>query len=217
MTGGAYIPSADQMELCDGSYLSVLSPEDGCMPGGTPIRLEVIAHHLSQLCRYAGATTRFYSVAEHAVLVSRRLRAQGYDVSVQLAGLHHDDAEAFLGDVGSALKRSLSNYDVLETNMMSAIKNHLGLAHLPFDHRAIKEADLWALSAEAYFLMPSRGFGWRSDGLFDPDEVEASEDPHHLFTALQVLAGFRFRDMHDYFAMEHMALQAERYVTTGIL
>lgn len=68
------------------------------------ICIEDIAHHLANLCRYTGACPQFYSVAQHSVLVSARLRLWGSSVRVQLAGLLHDAGEAYFNDLASPVK-----------------------------------------------------------------------------------------------------------------
>jgi hypothetical protein len=69
-----------------------------------------IAHGLSMMCRYGGAVRRFYSVAEHSVLVSMH-----GDPRFARRKLMHDAAEAVLGfDVPSPIKRDPRFAGVLE-------------------------------------------------------------------------------------------------------
>lgn len=127
-------------------------------PDPATIRLGDIAHGLSMTCRFAGHTSRFYSVAEHAVLVARRVQSLGHSERTVLAALHHDDAEAFLGDIPAPLKCLVPDFAPLEEQMLRVIGCALGLLEVSrVDHDVVKKADVWALRHEAYQLMRSQG------------------------------------------------------------
>lgn len=64
-----------------------------------------IVHALSHLNRWTGHTNMTYNVAQHAVMVATMVEGLAPDLA--LAALHHDDAEAYLGDVASPIKRML--------------------------------------------------------------------------------------------------------------
>jgi len=66
------------------------------------VNLLDIAHSLSQLCRFTGHTDRFYSVAQHCVLVSHVL--EGKDGCGQ-HGLLHEVDEPYLNDISSPVKQ----------------------------------------------------------------------------------------------------------------
>ena len=66
-----------------------------------------IAHALSQICRFGGHTSSFYSVAEHSINVATLLEQQGADKITVLAGLLHDATEAYMGDMPRPIKQSL--------------------------------------------------------------------------------------------------------------
>jgi uncharacterized protein len=68
------------------------------------IAIEDIAHHLSNICRFNGACSTFYSVAEHSFHVSYRISAQSRKPT-KLWGLLHDAAEAYLGDLLDPFKQ----------------------------------------------------------------------------------------------------------------
>lgn len=161
------------MKTIDASYIELQSGEFLNFKDLDPssIRLEDIAHGLSNLCRFTGHTRTFYSVAQHALLVSKHLEIQGYDRDVCLAGLHHDDSEAFLGDVNKPLKEMLPEYKQIEHETQGIIEEAIDINCFSYEPE-VKRADMWALSAEAYHLLPSKGRNWFSWGLYRPDEDE---------------------------------------------
>lgn len=103
--------------------------------------IKTIAHALSNLCRYTGHSKRFYSVAEHCVIVSRLVPAK-----YALEGLMHDASEAYCGDVASPLKALLPGYREIEDGVQEAIAGYFGLKY-PFPPE-VKEADILAYVTE---------------------------------------------------------------------
>lgn len=104
------------------------------------VNVEEIAHSLALICRYGGHCRTFYSVAQHAVLVAKYLEEAGHPNEVVLQGLHHDDTEAYLGDVIRPLKMLLPNYQEIEEGFEVKIAKAFKLSH-PY-HPAVKEADM---------------------------------------------------------------------------
>lgn len=91
------------------------------------INIQDIAHHLSLLCRFNGATSRFYSVAQHSLYVSYFAPKKFH-----LWGLLHDAAEAYVGDVINPIKQ-LDEYDelrVVEKKIEVTIWRRFGLLGL---------------------------------------------------------------------------------------
>lgn len=131
-----------------GKYMDLVFPDAGS------VCIQDIASHLGGLCRFTGATKRFYSVAEHSVLVSRLIVVSP---SVQMFGLLHDASEAYLGDVSTPLKRSglLGDYSSLEEAMQRTIITSLGLSFDDFctAYGVIKAADYAAFCLEWKHLM----------------------------------------------------------------
>lgn len=123
-------------------------------PRAEDIRVTDIANALSKICRFGGHTNRFYSVAEHSVLVS-------YVVPPEHAwqALFHDAPEAYVGDVPRPLKRLLgSTYGDLEELSWLAICDALDIN--PDMHESVKHADNAVLMAEKAQLYPDDGPQW---------------------------------------------------------
>ena len=119
-------------------------------PRPEDVRLEDIVHSLSHLCRFVGHTDRFYSVAEHSVLVS-----QLCDQEAAVFGLLHDAAEAYVGDLASPVKRQVPGFAVLEERVLSAVLVGLGVPPPTAALRArVANADAVALGAEAARVAP---------------------------------------------------------------
>jgi uncharacterized protein len=172
--GSVYEPGLTEIEVRSGRYVDVTAPQ------ADRIHLDDIAHALSNLCRYTGHSRTFYSVAEHAVLVADRLRALDYSPVVAMAGLHHDDAEAYLGDVARPLKIALGEgYRALGRQMHAVICNAVEIAYPGADGwQAVLDADMWALAVEARCLMQSRGVGWHGLPSPVPGRVDLGLQPN---------------------------------------
>jgi hypothetical protein len=112
------------------------------------IDIQDIAHALSQICRFGGHCSRFYSVAEHSILVSIRCPQE-----LKLVGLLHDAAEAYLGDVPTPLKQEW--FQKTEHNLMMAIYKRFDLRRFRADQSSIdliKKIDSHLLLIEASAL-----------------------------------------------------------------
>jgi 5'-deoxynucleotidase YfbR-like HD superfamily hydrolase len=131
-------------------------------PDPATLTLEDIAHKLAQTNRYGGSSAYPYSVAQHAVFVSERIKRIGGSRRQQLLALHHDDPEAFLGDIPKPWKAALGEpYRRLTKRMEAAMWEALGIQPPTEDeHHIIKAADNFALLVEARHLLPSGGHRW---------------------------------------------------------
>lgn len=132
-------------------------------PSPDEIDIEDIAFALSNKCRFSGHT-QFFSVAEHSLSVAHRLPPE-----LRLAGLLHDAAEAYLGDIPSPLKAVLPDYRSLEDINEIAIAKKFNVVLDIYDKSVVKRADVDALFTEAYYLLPSKGKDW---SMFQNEDFE---------------------------------------------
>lgn len=122
------------------------------------VYLEDIAQGLSNTCRYSGQCNRFYSVAEHSVLVSKMIEHvlpanHPLLAALMIAGLMHDSPEAYLGDMTTPLKILCPGYKIIEKRLEDAIQKAFGV-DVGFSHPIVKECDLRMYWRERSVLMP---------------------------------------------------------------
>jgi len=124
-----------------------------------------IAHGLSNICRYGGQSSEFYSVAQHSVYVSYNC---GEDA---LNGLLHDGSEAYLGDVPRPIKHTpqYSFYRDVEEVLQTMIFQKFGedgeytwttggMCSCDYETKAVKNADNQVLLVEQQHLF-AKPFG----------------------------------------------------------
>ena len=116
------------------------------------IQLTDITRALSHTSRFSGMTSRFYSVAEHSILVGHLVARITSNPNTVLQALMHDAPEAYLTDIPSPFKGALKNFRTLEDNVWERIATKYNLA-VGMDP-LIKTMDWVALFAEAMELQP---------------------------------------------------------------
>lgn len=125
-------------------------------PRPTDVSIDDIAHHLAMICRFCGACTRHYSVAEHSVYVSRLVPPE-----LMQRALLHDAAEAYCNDIVKPIKRDLLGYAAIEAANESAIFRAFNLPMFTADeHAEIKRADHAILLAEQAVIMRPAPAKW---------------------------------------------------------
>ena len=119
-----------------------------------------VAHALGYQCRYGGHTRRYYSVAEHCILMSLTMPTP----ELALAALLHDATEAYVVDVPRPLKRHLAGYAEIEDRVALAIVARFGLTCSPWPDE-VHEADNRILLDERAQLMAPPPASWAIDHL----------------------------------------------------
>jgi len=140
-------------------------------PKAESIDFRDIAHALSNICRFVGHTSRFYSVAEHSI--------HCHDVAVSLVGcrcpvtaavLLHDAAEAYMHDLCRAVKyqKEMVGYRVQLDALQELIERTASedIANAKIAHRSfIKFVDNGLLELEASRLFSrTKGASWNWNG-----------------------------------------------------
>ena len=123
-----------------------------------------IAHSLAMQCRYNGHVKRFYSVAEHCVLMSDFILADvsysGADArELALWALLHDAAEAYIGDMVRPLKINMPAFVALDELVTAAVARRFALddAAIP---SAVKTIDTRILLDERAALLGDSPRSW---------------------------------------------------------
>lgn len=185
-------------------------------PSPEMVKLDDIAHALSQICRWGGHCKHHYSVAQHAMTVMELV--QRTHPHLALAALHHDSAEAYLTDQPKPVKRfceflfkDLTDgqeahvpFDVVEHDLQQVIFIALNISW-PTDHewQIIKAADLSVLLAEAKELMPHDDWFLNNYSPYQPANIVIGD--------AEFLGGMS--NMRDLFIQSHYAGK-NRYACT---
>ncbi len=142
--------------LANGKYKSVmdLNSED--------ISLREIATRLGRICRFDGRIDRFYSVAEHVVNLSWYFKESP---ELSFEALHHDDHEAYIGDIITPIKRLMGQeFEVMDNHTSAVTREFFGLS--PELDPRIKIADKSIATNEAQEMRPP--FDWETAGWSKP-------------------------------------------------
>lgn len=127
-----------------------------------------IAHALSMLCRYGGHSHRFFSVAEHCVLMSYAVAPEN-----ALWALLHDAAEGLgMVDLPRPVKRAIPLYRAVEDRVMEAVCKRFDLD--PVCPAEVKAADTRILSDERAALKGPPPLPWVSLENVEPLGVSIS-------------------------------------------
>lgn len=177
-------PHSDWVQLPFGT------PHDLRNPLRTRWRLDEIARGLSRLCRFAGATHPFYSVAQHCTVM-----AQIAPAPFRLACLLHDAHEIVTSDIPSPVKRMLGGVKIITDPIDAGITRDFGLPHQAFDNATVRALDQRMFATEVRDMVPPGiwEFPVRADPfdfILDPWGPEDAER-RFITTAVEILIADR--------------------------
>ena len=118
------------------------------------IAIEDVAHHLSRLPRFAGATQVPWCVAAHSLHCASLAERQGLPAAAQLYALLHDAHEAYMSDIPSPFKRAVAHpLAIVEDALQHHVLGQLGCKGYQAWHYQVKQIDLISLATERRDLM----------------------------------------------------------------
>jgi uncharacterized protein len=147
---------------------------DLARPEPIDIDLDDIALALSRIPRWAGHTSRDWSIADHSLFVLELLQtyyAPNASKALRLAALLHDAREAYTGDhvrplIAETRRRSTSLITAdavvedIQVDLDRAIAARFSIPQELFYHPAVQAADNLAAVLEAETLMPAGSVQW---------------------------------------------------------
>ncbi len=86
------------------------------------VDIEDIARGLAYKAHFGGQSPEFFSIAQHSLIVCRKMEEYGIvDPDLLLLGLLHDASEAYIGDMIKPLKVHLPLFCEVENKIMNTI------------------------------------------------------------------------------------------------
>lgn len=125
-------------------------------PAADMICLEDIAHNLSRIQRFCGATKVNCSVAIHSVVASYIVRPQ-----YAAQALMHDAAEAYIGDIPGPLKWMIGHsINKIEKRILNTIFEKYKIETDEISNKFVRVADFEMLRFEKENFMPEHPDPW---------------------------------------------------------
>lgn len=113
-----------------------------------------IVYALSMICRFNGHCKKFFSVAQHSLLVYQISKEQEEPPEVQLCALLHDAQEAYVGDLPTPLKVKLNIYKIIEQRIQKEILKKFGIEGVyKKNSRILKTYDEFVTNIEKVILL----------------------------------------------------------------
>lgn len=145
----------DKYKIHDGYIHTITGRHLNPTDAHPDFNIEDIAWAAAMCVRFNGHVKRFYSLAEHGILVSEILAVRNPGKKAcAYEGLMHDAIESYLSDVPSPFKVYLPDYIDFDAMLDTKLRKHFGVRTKT---HTCKEADWIALFIEAWTLLPNRG------------------------------------------------------------
>lgn len=168
----------------NGNKLSILhlKPSD--------VEIDEIAHALANTCRFGGHCGKFYSVAEHSLIMAHLIIELEGDCNqcgrdLALSALLHDASEYMLTDVPKPFKHMMPEYEKYEKFISGIIDERFGTNS---KHPLLKTLDKRLVISEAIALWESNGIPdwireWPVDAIDNFDKYLNCYDPNEAYFA----------------------------------
>ena len=134
----------DFIGLGSGTKLHFMNPDV------SEIHINDIANALSKNCRFNGQINRFYSVAEHSVLLADYVYQNTGNNHDAFTMLLHDASEAYICDMPRPIKAVLPDYIELEEKITNCINKRFGISELT-GHLKFLDENVVRVEAENLF------------------------------------------------------------------
>lgn len=118
------------------------------------VSIKDIAHSLSFQCRFNGHTNRFYSVAEHSLVLRDLVREESgiQNLNRRMAAILHDAAECYLGDITKPVRERVFISPSHEDQILRTIFDSFGVPFSSLDEE-LKAMDNDLCIVEGFFLI----------------------------------------------------------------
>jgi len=126
-------------------------------PTSDMIDFEDICHVLAHRPRYNAHTPRFYSLAEHSIIVAMNVAPR-----YRLEALLHDAAETYLPDLPSPIKGKFPLFIEMENNILDIIYKKAGILDRCHDG-SIHDTDHMIVVNEQRALFPTMAEPWKHE------------------------------------------------------
>jgi hypothetical protein len=173
------------------------------------IDIRDIAASLSKICRFTGHCSRFYSVAEHSIILSNISLDLYTNPKLSLFYLLHDAHEAYCQDLATPLKnylKAMSMWDEIEkiqNQVDKIIFDRYSISGIAQMHKD-KPLDKQILLNEKLRLFPKSKVIWEYENIYSPiDEdlfnkyFDEYSKPEYTFKSIEKLFLTTFKNLNN--------------------